>query len=383
MNEPELPPLPPKWSESDAAGRTDPKQGKELSRWADAAMYRSEPMPAEARSGPAVTLLNATPDPLGSLAALYSMYGGRVVRNLAEVTDDDRRATFTDVLKTELQGALEVVTFHFLIEGVTRSFTHQIVRGRHAFYAQESLRFAVPDEPWLETGRIAYPPSLAREPRMREVDRLHGVTEVPTPDDEEYAQLRGIWDNAVDSLNDSYQFLVENGVPAEDARGLLPHNITTRLHWVVSLRELLHVAGLRLCTQAQFEWRQVMGQLVKAVRNYGRHEDEVEKSRWAGLDVTGDGWQFELIADQLRPVCYAKGECGFMGQFDRGCTIRDRVEFRARNGGRDSSQWDKPFLADVVEYDEVSGLPIVRTVASPAIDPAEWAADPNAGRGLR
>lgn len=297
--------------------------GKEISRWADEAMFRSEPMPKGegGELGPTVTLLNATPDPLGSLAALQGIYTGRVVRSLAEVSDDDRRTGYTEVTKNKLQGPLEVVQFHFLVEGVTRSFTHQMVRQREAFFAQESMRFAVVDgEHWVN--RIPVPPSIAADPRT-----------------DEEALTRDAWDDAIINAENHYRLLVERGVPAEDARGIMPHAMTTRLHWVTDLRGLLYVAGLRLCTQAQFEWRVVMAQVVKALRGYSTVSNHYVADNGYHNDM--DGWQFELIADSLRPICYQEGKCGFKAKMDRYCAIRERVDAN-EEANRPSSEWIFP-----------------------------------------
>lgn len=313
---------------------------QEVSRWADAAMFRSEPMPG-GQTGPSVTLLNATPDPLGSLAALCSMYSGRVVRSLSELTDDERRYAYTDVTKNKLQGPLEVVQFHFLIEGVTRSFTHQMVRERQAFFAQESMRFAVPEEDWVTSGRVPYPPSIAS----------YG------------ALAQSIWRDAVANIQMEYQNLINLGIPAEDARGLMPHSITTRLHWVVDLRGLLYVAGLRLCTQAQFEWRVVMANVVKALRTFRATSGPFGREQ---SFMFSDAWQFELIADSLKPICYQEGKCGFKAKMDRPCTIRERVDANEK-AGRPSSEWgiDTPYS----DPDQIK-----------RIKPYEWAADPAAAR---
>lgn len=330
--------------------------GEVAKPWADPAMYISEPMPER---GPSVTVLNATPDPLGSLAALVGIYSGKVVRSLRDVTDEDRKQAFEDMGKTALNGALEVVSFHFLLEGVTRSFTHQLVRGRHAFYAQESLRFAIPEESWTE--RVARPPSLDRDPEpLRTVHPLFSDEE-----NREYALKMDLWKDAIIAAQNSYDHLIAGGIPAEDARGLIPHAMTTRVHWVVSLRELLHVAGLRLCTQAQFEWRTVMSLLRKSLRDF---------SYW------DDNWQFEFLADKLAPICYQTGRCAFDASFDRKCAIRERVSFRNKHGARDSSQWHKQFIADKVVYDPKTGLPFVASENSLGISPAEWLADPGAAR---
>lgn len=371
--------------------------GTDLTRWADRAMYPSEPMTAK---GPTVTLLNATPDPLGSVAALAGMYRGEIAHSLRGVDDSARRLAFRDMTKTELNGALEAVQFHFLIEGVTRAWTHQAVRTRAAFFAQESLRFAVVDnEPWLE--RCAYPPSLAAETVTTEelmrrdgADRL--FPKLMTDEERAYALKRDAWNDAILTSEAAYKSLIEAGVPAEDARGLMPHAMTTRLMMVCSLRTLLHQAGLRLCTQAQFEWRQVMAGIVLAVRNYRVrpgwkeqhtsywwHECGVQYATKAQMDghlERCDSWQFQLIADALKPVCYQTGRCGFMASMDRGCSIRGRVDAFARAGVEpkdwDNDYWTCGYHGESCTDEACPG----QTVRLEGINPAEWALDPTAAR---
>lgn len=303
----------------------------EVARYADVAMYRAEPAPLlRAR------LLNATPDPLGSIAAVCGIYKGEVVRDLAMVTNEQRRKVLADMQATALQGPLEAAQFHFLIEGVTRAWVDQLTRGRAAFYAVESLRFAVKED-WA--GDAPLPPSLA------------GL-----PDDHPAVM---VWRKAMNGAEDAYAALVHAGIPAEDARSLLPLGITTRAHWIVSLRELLHVAGLRLCTQAQFEWRIVMSHVAQALRGYGVDRE------WGS-----DYWQYGHIADSLKPVCYAQGKCGFMAQFDRACSIRERVEAFGK-AGVPSREWGEPYY----DEDHATGEPDILPIQT-----LEWLADPAAAR---
>ena len=281
------------------------------------------------------------------------MYKGRVVRNLAFLTDDERREAFADMQKTELSGALEAVNFQFLVENVSRSWTHQAVRTRQAFFAQESMRFAVVED-W--SNRIPNPPGFEQWP----------------------AEAQQMWVSQLKDAENVYNFLVDSGVPAEDARGLMPHAITTRLSVVMDLRTLLHQAGLRLCTQAQFEWKLVMAGMVNAVRRH--HQGKDSSGEWRDADH----WQFAMIADALRPVCYQQGRCTFMASMDRGCTIRPRVNANAEIG-RPSSDWHmdgfstergtRGYFHDGVQR-STKGVP----VAILAIQPAEWAADPGAAR---
>jgi flavin-dependent thymidylate synthase len=357
---------------------------KEVQKWADKAMFAAEPL--KASDGPRVFLVWMTPDPLGAVAAMAKMYKGEVVRSLADVTDAERKEYLEQILKTKLQAPLESVKLHFMVENVTRSFTHQMVRQRTAVYAQESLRFAVKED---MAESVALPPSLQGIERFRPEDMptvMHGATE-------DQRRLL-IWDEAVEFAGNAYNKLIAMGMPAEDARGLLPHNITTRLNYVTDLRALLDHAGNRLCTQAQFEWRLVLAKMAEAIRNYRPHEaitestvgETTRRDRDFMFEMDSDGsWQFEAISQLFKPVCYATGKCEFMAEFDRACSIRDRVQAN-HEIGRPSSEWGQ-------EHDRVQGNPVVagvgpqsvvrdgdRPVFIGAIQPAEWLLDPGAAR---
>jgi thymidylate synthase (FAD) len=271
-------------------------------------------------SGPSVRLISATPDPLGAVAAMCKMYKGQPTYDLADITDDERRHYWEESKKTHLKAPLEAIDLHFFIEGVDRAFTHQIVRQRTAVFAQESMRFAVKE-------------NLAKE--------------VAVPDSIPAEEI-GTWFNAIQDVQDAYDRLIASGVPAEDARGLLPAATPTRLHYKTNLRNLLDHAGNRLCTQAQFVWRIVIAKIVDSIREH--EPPSWFDGRVGGLDPLADtSWQFRLIADDdvFKPVCFALGKCPFTADFDRPCTIRDRVQ-----EGR---------------FDEIK--------------PEEWLADPTAARG--
>lgn len=346
-------------------------KSKHLVRAADAAQYVREPIPEDQKGQIRVRLLNATPDPLGSVAALCEQYKGRVIRSLSEVTDDLRRQVLDDMSKTVLNGPLEAAQFHFQIEGVTRSITHQMVRSRASFFAQESLRFAVPEGNWAE--EVPLPPSLhgAREERQK---RLEEIPNAPTRfgfgDSSIRLQMLDEWEDAILVAQQKYQRLIELGMPAEEARDVLPHGMPTRIHWVCDLRTLLAEAGKRTCTQAQFPWRMVFAGIANQLRGWGTSAAE----RWVPNSfkpekVSGDNWQFREIANRLRPVCYQTGSCGFMAAFDRSCSIRSRVDAFAEQGVS-SSKWSSESIADLK----------TGTGTLAPINDAEWALNPGAAR---
>jgi flavin-dependent thymidylate synthase len=274
----------------------------EVSTYVDKSMYPAAPMRS---TYPEVKIISATPDPLGCIAAAAGIYTGRILTP-QEVTDEERAKCWNDMMATALTAALEFVNLHIFIEGCTRAFTHQLVRQRTAVYCQESMRFAVKED-MHEACQL--PPSLAMRPR---------------------SPAHTVWEETLKDIENAYDFLIANGIPAEDARGLLPTAITTRIHYGTDLRNLMQHVANRTCTQAQFEWRHYVTSLRKALvekpvyRYACRYRDEQGIERIATND---DRWQWELIAKHLvQPPCFRAGHCTFKASFDRPCTIRDRVE---------------------------------------------------------
>lgn len=315
---------------------------KEIVKWADDAMYESQPMRQGEKRGPQVYLLSATSDPLGAIAAAMRMFRGDPPYELAEITDDERRWAWEESIKGHLKAPWEMIDFQFLLEGVTRAFTHQLVRQRTAVYAQESLRFAVKR-------------GMAQEAEVPLSVRSN-------------EQAEEIYRSGLQDADNRYSALVNMGIPAEDARGLLPHATTTRVIYKTNFRGLMEHAGNRLCTQAQYEWRSVFMGIMKAIKNY--HSEYYKAVPEEGSDcyeVEESDWQWEIIARPMAqtfaPVCYQVGHCVFMSELDRGCTIRDRVQAFAEAGippqdwGRSSTTY--------------AGLATIM--------PAEWMADPTAG----
>lgn len=349
---------------------------KEIQNWVDPAMFAAE---EQEQDGPKVQLLSCTPDPLGTIASVAHAYQGRFHRSLAEISDDDRRYFMEDVRKNVLLAPLEFVHFHFRITGVTRGFTHQMVRQRTACYAQESTRFAV-----KETVPVGLPPSLVGTMPWHDWRQKCGSDLFPGWLDhsagdctEEQAKLvddyasknaspaqhwRATWDGTVREIDQSYNDLVNSGMPAEDARGLLPTNLLTQLNYTTSLRHLIDHAGLRLCTQAQFEWRLVWVEIIKAIREYGKTQTyEITESNGVVGKYFSE-WQFDEIANLFKPICYKTGKCEFMSDGDRYCSIRDRVQ-RFAEVGMPSTHWH-----------DTTVFPSLH------IHDREWLADPKAAR---
>jgi thymidylate synthase (FAD) len=352
-----------------------------LRKWADEHQYDAEPQPnADPDVGvlPTVHLLHMPDDPLGVLAAQNGIYKGKVVRSLAEITDDERVRALDDMMKTTLQSPLEAIKMHFVIEGVDRAFTHQMVRQRTANFGQESLRFAVMGDLIDAT---TLPPELHNTERTANLQDATNFSFDEIVNDYKFTiaprdeRNRMIWDWTIMQIDAAYHYLAEHGIAAEEARGLLPHCTATRLHWQTDMRGLMKVMGERLCTQAQFHWRMVAALVQQAIRTYtpdfswayGENESEFALEFWEKRNR----WQFELISESgiFRPVCYHTRQCMFMASADRGCTIRERVELLAANGVP-SEHWHMQNTID--NHD---GVPV-----AVAVRVEEWAMNHRAAR---
>lgn len=136
------------------------------------------------------------------------------------------------------ESPLEHASFTFLLEGVSRCLTHQLVRHRLASYSQQSQRYVRMGE-----AACVVPPSVAARPAARQ-------------------RFERIWQEALQA----YRALLAEGVPAEDARYLLPQACQTRIVVTMNARELRHFFRLRLCRRAQWEIREAAKRMLALVR---------------------------------------------------------------------------------------------------------------------
>lgn len=179
-----------------------------------------------------------------------------------------------EIEKTALQTPLEFINFVFLLNGVTRAFTHQLVRTRIGVaYVQESMRFA----------------------ELRDIKVL-ATREIP---DNEFATYELAARNAVAA----YEGLVSRGVPRQAARGILPTNILTHVFWSVNLRTLQTVMRQRLCCQADTnEWVPILIRIRKLLqKKYGNDIDQFLRGNKERGESCGYGAKFD------RPCTWEKG----------------------------------------------------------------------------
>jgi flavin-dependent thymidylate synthase len=136
----------------------------------------------------------------------------------------------------------EYVDYTFMIEGVTRAFTHQLVRTRTASFAQQTMRVLnVSDGPgW------AY---------------LTGPSIIGNAD----INKQALYSATMSIIDNSYKELIANGATIEDARGLLPTNILTNIVMKINMRNFVELVQKRSSSRVQGEYRDVLQAMKEAV----------------------------------------------------------------------------------------------------------------------
>ena len=176
-----------------------------------------------------VTLITHTPEPEKVIASAAKLcYSSSDIESLMNGLTEEKIEAFIKKL-TDLghQSPLEHCSFTFGIEGVSRALSHQLVRHRIASYSQKSQRY-------VKEGQFEYiiPPKIV----------------------ENQADIN-VYENFMKYAQETYDYFIRNGIPAEDARFVLPNACETKIIVTMNIRSLLHFFEERCCSRAQWEIR--------------------------------------------------------------------------------------------------------------------------------
>ncbi len=188
-----------------------------------------------------VELINHTPSPLKTVyTAARTCYSPETPSEIfAADTSLEKMTRLLDrVIDAGHHSVLEHISFTFAIEGISRTCSHQLVRHRIASFSQQSQRY-------VEAG-----PAGTVEPDTIAFDE----------------DARREFEEFIEKSRDIYGELVEMDIPAEDARFVLPNASTTNIVMTMNFRELMTTCGIRLCTRAQWEIRQLFYHIVNVIK---------------------------------------------------------------------------------------------------------------------
>jgi thymidylate synthase (FAD) len=188
-----------------------------------------------------VKLVRYTPEPEKTVAMsarlCYSPIGAAELEE--KITDEQAAKLVRKLISMGHLSTVEHVTFTFAIEGVSRTLTHQLVRHRIASYSQQSQRYVKAD---------------------------HLVTIMP-PTIEAIPEAKAKFEACMQNLQDVYHELTDNfGIPAEDARYVLPNATETKIICTFNARSLYNFFSHRCCNRAQWEIRQLAWKMLAECR---------------------------------------------------------------------------------------------------------------------
>lgn len=188
-----------------------------------------------------VSLIEHTPNPERTVAlAARLCYSPTSIDNLREKLAASDIESFLDkIMSLGHHSVLEHASFTFGIEGISRVTTHQLVRHRIASFSQQSQRYVSHTEEFTSI----MPDTISNNLEARQIFAFMSET-----------------------VHKAYAQLIEMGIPAEDARYILPNATETKIIMTMNARELLHFFALRCCQRAQWEIREMSVEMLRLVK---------------------------------------------------------------------------------------------------------------------
>lgn len=188
-----------------------------------------------------VELLYHTPDPERAIASAARLcYASVGAAELMETMPDNKvKSVLSTILGSGHFSTLEHASYTFAVDGISRALTHQLVRHRIASFNQQSQRY---------------------------VKFTNGLSTIKPASVAENDKANQVFDQATDKAVSAYEELLALGIPAEDARYLLPNAAETKIVITMNVRELLHFFELRCCNRAQWEIRALAHKMLELAK---------------------------------------------------------------------------------------------------------------------
>jgi thymidylate synthase (FAD) len=158
------------------------------------------------------------------------------------------------ILEVAHGSVMEHAVFNLVITGVSRSFTHELVRHRAGFgYSQLSQRYV--DE---STADFVEPDCIARDPGLHAI-WLRAIEKSV----DAYRELVDALMNAPSQVQDK---TLQRKIARQAARSVLPNATETKIFVTANARALRHFIEMRCSEPAEVEIRKVAGQILQLMQ---------------------------------------------------------------------------------------------------------------------
>jgi len=197
---------------------------------------------------------------------------------------EERKLKELEYMSCTIPSSWEFCDYVFMVEGVSRAYTHQQVRTRAASYAQQTMRV-------LNVGAFDY---VYTQKNTESAFAMHRI------------------DACLAEIKRCYDELVESGQPVEDARGILTTNIATNIICKFNLRTFVDLAKSRTGGRTQSEYQSIINAmcdevlkvhpwadkfLFKRGRDYFKEIEDFAQEKFPDLKERGE---LLKIIDQMR-----------------------------------------------------------------------------------
>jgi thymidylate synthase (FAD) len=170
-----------------------------------------------------------------------------------DTTEEKMRTLIGHLMDHGHFGPFEHPQATFAVKGVSRSCMAQITRHRHVSFDVRSMRYVAFDDVDPEDVRdgemVVVPPS-ATDP-----DWVGRNQQTDDFDEEDVRRREELFRETVTDAVESYQELLELGMPPEDARFVLPIGTKVNIVMSMNVRMLMHIADMRAAADSQWEIR--------------------------------------------------------------------------------------------------------------------------------
>lgn len=240
-----------------------------------------------------VTLLEATEDPEKLICqAARNDYMEEFVGEtpfsevMAEVGGDsleDRKETLIHhLLEHGHFGPFEHPHATFAVEGISRSCMAQITRHRHVSFDIQSMRYVSFDD--VDPADVHDGEMVVIPPSVSDPNWVGRNQETGSVDDETAQAREELFRETIEDAFESYQELLEMGLPPEDARFVLPIGTKVNMVMTMNVRMLMHVADMRAAADSQWEIRGMTEQILDLAAQwcpitFGYYEDSMKNRK--------------------------------------------------------------------------------------------------------
>jgi len=170
-----------------------------------------------------IQLIDYTENSIQKLATV-----ARISHNSTGDSEDNIKL-MKKIVKWGHYSVLEHAYATFKVEGISRACSHQMIRHRHLSFVEKSLRYTEPND-------IIIPNNISDGASYRS-------------------------GNLIAQIKDFYFRMVNNNIPKEDARFILPMGTGTKLMVTGNFRAWREFLQKRLIPQAQWEIRDLAGKI--------------------------------------------------------------------------------------------------------------------------